>query len=202
MEPGKPTSIRLLLDACGYRFKPGHRIRLSLSTSYWPTILPAPTDPGLTIDIASIGLAMPKLGDHMTFEMKQPDNPGPLPTYKEHAPARTERKVVRDMSANRTDYCIYEDTGLFEHPDTGLSTQQIRDETWSISPDDPLSMTGTSVWTCDMRRPGWFVRTIATSRLTCTRTDWLISASVIAYEGESKIFEKVFPQKAIRRDLM
>ncbi|WP_159952516.1 CocE/NonD family hydrolase [Rhizobium sp. 18065] len=202
MQPGKPTQIRMLLDACGYRFKPGHRIRLSLSTSYWPMILPSPTDAGLTLDIASLGLAMPKLGAHDTFEMKQPDNPDPLPTYIEHAPGKTDRKVVRDMSANRTDYIIYEDTGLFEHPGTGLSTRQLRDETWSISPGDPLSMTGTSVWTCDMQRPGWSVRTVSTSRIACTETEWLISASVVAYEGETQVFEKTFPQKAIARDLM
>lgn len=53
-----------------------------------------------------------------------------------------------------------------------------------------------------MQRPGWFVRTISTSRIACTETDWLISASVVAYEGETKVFEKTFPEKAIRRDLM
>jgi hypothetical protein len=202
MEPGKPTQIRLVLDACGYRFKPGHRIRLSLSTAYWPMILPSPTDVGLTLDIASLGLAMPKLGAHDRFEMKQPDNANPLPTYIEHSPGKTDRKVVRDMSANRTDYTIFEDTGLFEHPGTGLSTRQVRDETWSISPGDPLSMNGTSVWTCDMQRPGWSVRTVSTSRIACTETEWLISASVVAYEGETRVFEKTFPQKAILRDLM
>ncbi len=202
MEHGKPTPVRLVLDACGYRFEAGHRIRLSLSTAYWPMVLPAPTDPGLTIDTASLGLAMPLLGAHDAFEMKQPANPDPLPTYIDHAPGKTERKVVRDLSANRTDYCIYEDTGLSEHPDTGLSTRQLRDETWSIAPGDPLSMTGISVWTCDMQRPGWFVRTVSTSRIACTQTEWLISASVAAYEGETQVFEKIFPQKAIPRDFM
>lgn len=202
MTPGQPSKIRVVLDACGYRFRPGHRIRLSLSTAYWPMVLPAPTDAELTIDIASLGLALPKLGEHEVFEMKQPDNPNPLPTYIEHAPSETRRQVLRDLQANRTDYTIYEDTGLFEHPGTGLATRQVRDEVWSISPGDPMSMTGTSVWTCDMQRPGWFVRTVSTSRIACTATDWVISASVIAYEGETKVFEKTFPQKRIRRDLM
>jgi predicted acyl esterase len=42
MEPGKKTRSALVLDACGYRFGVGHRIRLSLSTAYWPMILPPP----------------------------------------------------------------------------------------------------------------------------------------------------------------
>jgi len=201
MTPGEPTQIRLVLDACGYRFGKGHRIRLSLSTAYWPMVLPPSIDGGLTFDIASLGLAMPKLGSHEAIEMKQPENPDPLPKYTELKPGTTKRQVVRDLSANRTDYCIYEDTGLFEHPGTGLSTRQLRDEFWSISPGDPLSTTGTSVWTCDMQRTGWFVRTVSTAAIACTAGNWLISGSVVAYEGEGKVFEKTY-EKIIPRDLM
>lgn len=199
--PGEPVTIRLYLDACGYRFGEGHRIRLSLSTAYWPMILPPPVDPGVTIDIASLGLAMPLIGEHDTSEMKQPDNPDPLPKYIEHAPSETRRNVVRDLATNHTRYEVLEDTGLFEHPGTGLSTRQLKEETWSISPDDPLSMTGISTWTCDMKRARWSVRTVSTAKIACTATDWLISASVIAYDGEKQIFEKTF-EKAIPRDLM
>lgn len=199
--PGEPVTIRLDLDACGYRFGEGHRIRLSLSTAYWPMILPPPSDPGVAIDIASLGLAMPMLGNHDEFEMKQPDNPNPLPTYVEHAPSETRRAVTRDLAAGRTQYSVVEDTGLFEHPGTGLSTRQRREETWSINPDDPLSMTGTCSWTCDMQRGDWFVRTISTANLACTATEWLIDAKVIAENGTKQIFEKTF-EKAIPRDLM
>lgn len=201
LTPREPVTIRLALDACGYRFGEGHRIRLSLSTAYWPTVLPPPVDPGLTIDIASLGLAMPRLGDHELFDMKQPDNPDPLPKYMEHAPAETHRSVTRNLAAGRTRYEVTEDTGLFEHPGTGLATRQRREETWSISPDDPLSMGGTCVWTCDMSRANWSVRTISTASIACTAKDWLINASVVAYNGEKQIFEKTF-EKAIPRDLM
>ncbi len=199
--PGKPLEMRLVLDACGYRFGEGHRLRLSLSTSYWPTVLPPPTDPGIWVDVASLRLDMPKLGDHEVFEMKQPDNLNPLPAYIEHAPPQTRRSVTRDLSGNRTDYRIHEDTGLFEHPDTGLATRELREEIWSIEPDNPVSMTGTATWTCDMRRGNWNVRTVSCSRIACTETDWLISATVNAYEGERQVFERTV-EKVIRRDLM
>ncbi|GAA3071557.1 CocE/NonD family hydrolase [Rhizobium viscosum] len=202
LNKGELTTITITLDACGYRFRKGHRIRLSLSTAYWPMVLPPPEDPGLTIDIASIGLALPKLGAHEIIDIKQPDNPDPLPKYIEHAPASTKRQVVRDLSAGLTRYEIHEDTGLFEHPGTGLSTRQLREEIWSIAPNDPLSMTGTSTWTCDMQRPGWSVTTVATASIRCTATHWIIAASVVAHEGGIKIFEKDFGETAIARDLM
>ncbi|PKA44687.1 peptidase [Rhizobium sullae] len=202
LPPSEKVSIRLVLDACGYRFRKGHRIRLSLSTAYWPMILPPPDDQGVEIDIASLGLALPMLGEHRRVDIPEPANPDPLPKYIEHAPAAAKRQVMRDLSANRTEYLIHEDTGLYEHPETGLSTRQLREEVWSISPADPLSMTGNSTWTCDMRRPGWFVRTVATAKIACTKTDWVINALVTAYEADVQIFEKVFAEKRVPRDLM
>lgn len=201
MVPGEMTEIAMVLDACGYRFEPGHKIRLSLSTSYWPKVLPAPDDARLTIDLSSVLLSMPKLGAAERIEMKEPDNPSPLPEYIEHHPGATRRAITRELSASRTDYFIHEDTGVNEHPATGLSTRQLREELWSISDYDPTSMTGRSVWTCDMSRPGWSVRTISMAKLACTKTEWLISASVLAYEGHEQVFEKTW-EKVIPRDLM
>lgn len=200
-EKGKKTQVRLVLDACGYRFGVGHRIRLSLSTAYWPMVLPAPTDPGLTLDLASIGLALPKLGDHQPITMPEPANPDPLPKYTELAPGSTSRRVERDMTTGRTHYYIYEDTGLSEHPDTGLATQDIRNEIWTIATDDPRSMTGVSTWTCIAKREGWSVKTVSVSRIGCTATEWLTSASVTAFEGDTQIFEKTF-EKRVPRDFM
>ena len=87
MEKGKKTRVELVLDACGYRFGAGHRIRLSLSTAYWPMILPAPSDPGLTLDLASLGLALPKLGDHKLITMPEPANPDPCRNISSTRPA-------------------------------------------------------------------------------------------------------------------
>jgi hypothetical protein len=164
-------------------------------------ILPPPTDPGLTIDVGSIELAMPKLGEAERIVMKEPDNPSPLPDYPELAPSATRRSVTRDLTSARTEYRIQEDTGLHAHPDTGLATRQLREELWTITANDPLSMSGQSTWTCDMVRPGWFVRTISTARMTCTKDSWILGADIIAYDGDELFFEKKF-EKVIPRDMM
>jgi putative CocE/NonD family hydrolase len=201
MDKGRSTQIRLVLDACGYRFQQGHRIRLALSTSYWPTMFPAPGDPGLTFDIASLGLALPMLGEHDTIAIRQPENEEPLPQYLSLVPGKTRRGVERDLTNGKTHYQVFEDTGLNEHPDTGLATRQIRDEIWSIAAGDALSMTGDCHWTCDMQRTGWSVRTVCQASITCTATDWHISAKVEAFEAQERIFEKTFA-KQVPRDFM
>jgi uncharacterized protein len=36
LEPGRPTSFDVKLDPCGVRFQPGHRIRVEISSSWFP----------------------------------------------------------------------------------------------------------------------------------------------------------------------
>ena len=42
LEPGRIEEIRVPLRHVGYRFEPGHRIRVSVASSYWPVIWPSP----------------------------------------------------------------------------------------------------------------------------------------------------------------
>ncbi|MEX2011278.1 MAG: CocE/NonD family hydrolase [Chloroflexota bacterium] len=39
---GDPVVVRLRLRACGYRFLPGHRVRVSVASAAWPVIWPSP----------------------------------------------------------------------------------------------------------------------------------------------------------------
>jgi hypothetical protein len=45
------------------------------------------------------------------------------------------------------------------------------------------------------------VRTVSMAKISCTQTDWVVSASVLAYEDHKQIFEKTW-EKSIPRDMM
>ncbi len=199
--PGEEIDISLTLDACGYRIAPGHRLRLALSTSYWPIILPPPHDASLTVDPASIELGLPLLGAHDRIDIPEPANPDPLPKYEALEPGRTERKVERDLANGITRYRTLEDTGLNRHPGNGLAMREICEEVWSIAEGDPLSATGSCHWTCITERQGWSVKTVTVSKLSCTETDWIITASVEAFENGRQVFTRQ-RQRTIGRDLM
>jgi hypothetical protein len=47
--PGGRYRVRLQLNDCGTTFPAGHRIRLALSTTYWPMVWPSPHDATVTI---------------------------------------------------------------------------------------------------------------------------------------------------------
>nr|WP_272209690.1 hypothetical protein [Marinicella sp. W31]MDC2875511.1 hypothetical protein [Marinicella sp. W31] len=82
-----------------------------------------------------------------------------------------------------------------------MRTQEIRNEDWSIDPNDPLSMMGDIDWKIRIERDGWSVTTKTTTTMRCTDKDWIIAASVTAFESDREIYAKEF-EKRIPRDFM
>ncbi len=62
-----------------------------------------------------------------------------LPEYIIHEPADARRWTTQDLQTGITEYHLLDNTGLFEHPEMGWRSQEIRDETYRIDPNDPLS---------------------------------------------------------------
>ena len=80
-------------------------------------------------------------------------------------------------------------------------TRTVREETWVIDQEDPLSATGTCRWTAEMSRGDWSIRTVATASIACAAEEWIISAEVEAFEGEASVHTKSW-SRTIRRDYM
>src|SRR5207244_2720700 len=51
--------VKVVLDGVARRFAAGNRIRVSISTTYWPMILPAPEPVALTLFTAASSLILP-----------------------------------------------------------------------------------------------------------------------------------------------
>ena len=64
LEPGERVRVRLQLNDLAHAFPPGHRIRLSLSTSYWPIAWPSPEAAILSIRTGESRLSLPVRTPH------------------------------------------------------------------------------------------------------------------------------------------
>lgn len=199
--PDGMVGVTMRLDACGYKLRQGHKLRLALATSYWPTILPARQDPGLTIDTGSVELTLPLLGAHDAVLVPEPENPDPLPRYISHREGASHRRVVRDLDSGRTEYHILDDTGETEVPGVGMTHSEVRDEVWSVVAGDPLSSKGHCAWRIDMKRGDWSVRTMAQAWMDCSEAEWKLRAKVTAWEGDAVVSDREFA-RSIPRDFM
>ena len=56
LDPGEFYEITLQLNDCGHAFVPGHVLRVALSTSYWPVVMPEPALFELTLESATLEL--------------------------------------------------------------------------------------------------------------------------------------------------
>jgi putative CocE/NonD family hydrolase len=199
MIPGIDEDITIQLNECGYRFLPGHRLRLSISTAYWPMVMPPPE---VTIANIEMGrnsiLTLPVRSGGDSIRVAEPANPNPLPNYKNHSPDAHQRSVTRDMQHNMTHYRVFDDTGEDEVPGHGMRTRHTHEEVWSISPEDPLSSAATSEYICYMSRENWRIRTVSHSSMACDAENYYLKASVDAYEGDELVNNRHW-EKTIKR---
>ena len=176
---------------------------MALSTAYWPQVLPPPRHVTARIDTgASATLTLPIRSGGGDIAMPEPEDADPLPKYREIEPGRVSREVARDLNRGTTEYRVLDDSGLHEVPETGgLQVREIRREVYAIAPSDPLSACSETHWTILRRRGEWAIRTESRQRLTADATTFELEASIEAFEGSARVFERTY-SKRIRRDHM
>jgi uncharacterized protein len=154
------VDVAIPLDHLAHRLAPGHRLRLALSTSYWPFLWPLPTKAMLTLQAGTLDL--PILTDAPDWTPPPPE-PLPDPSQTVTRPGTWSRKATVDPLTLRHVLTITDDTGDTAEPH-GLTHGETVTERWEVSPDDPLSARATIIWDQRLSREGWSVQTLKASR--------------------------------------
>jgi uncharacterized protein len=197
--PGSFGSVEMLLDDTGYRFVAGHRIRLALSTAYFPMVLPSPAHVCATITLGGASyVELPTPNDLVEIAMPEPAE-DLLPVYEQLTPSSARRDIVRLGDGTTVQTSIYSDSGEVVHPTNGMVWREIHDSVATISADDPLSFRCNEHVTVMRRRTGIETRCVATGRLTATTDYWCVEASLIAFENDRVVFERRWVRQ-IERD--
>jgi predicted acyl esterase len=199
LEPGKRYTVRLQLDDIAMRVPKGHRLRLSLSTCYWPMMWPAPEPATLTITAGKSKLLMPirkEIPGEVPLGWKPAETAEPV-KQREIAPPSNQREVTEKDGVTTLE--IVDDFGRYEIEALGLTHHGIGRETHSIKEDDPLSATMKTHWTEIRERGKWKTRTETYGELRATATHWLVKGRVEAYEGKKLVFEKDWDEKIERK---
>jgi hypothetical protein len=148
---GPVAPVEIALQATGWRFAPGHRIRLAVAASDWPTVWPAPTREPIAIEVSSscpATLRLPPLpSDARPFALAEPPpyEPGAA-GWTEHEGRSTWRVVTDGMTG--TSGIEASDGSWSEHAEDGIRTEEVRTYRAFISSADPLDarVDGSSVF--------------------------------------------------------
>jgi uncharacterized protein len=195
--------VRVQLNGVAQAFPPGHRIRLSLSTSYWPLAWPPPEPAELTVRTGSSCLVLPVRPTAESDEVPlrpfgEPEGAPPVPTTQ-LSPGENRWTVSRDLVDYRSVLEIVKNGGVLRHDDTGVTTGRHVVERYSSVADDFASPRGDVEWSMTFARDGWSTRTVTRTVLTCTPTAFEVHGHLDAYEGEHRTYSRDWA-RSIPRD--
>ncbi|MCX5559895.1 CocE/NonD family hydrolase [Streptomyces sp. NBC_00038] len=204
-KPGSTEDVLFELNGIGHAFPAGHRIRLAVSSAYWPWIWPQPgSEAGFTLDPAGSALELPVRARQSSFPItfEEPEESEPLGVV---VPAtldepRPERLVVRDVA--KGEWRLEVDPrygGTRVYPD-GLEFTEDALETYTINESDPLSARTRSTWSIRLHRPElpWDARVSTTSEITCDAHDFITLNEVICSDGDEVVFHRTWERRIPR----
>jgi putative CocE/NonD family hydrolase len=205
--PGATEDVGFDLVGIAHAFPPGHRMRLALSSAYWPWVWPHPgSEQGFTVHPEGSALLLPvrdPAADHrrppITFG--EPEQAPPLDVvYAEPAGQRPERLVRHDVAARS--WTLEVDPrygGSRTYPD-GLVFSEDALESYTIRSDDPLSARTRSDWTVGLRRGefAWDVRITTRSEIGADATHFVTDNQLTAEEGGTVVFRRRWERRIPR----
>ncbi|WP_033307170.1 CocE/NonD family hydrolase [Streptomyces iakyrus] len=205
LEPGRRYRATIPLNGVAQAFPAGHRIRLSLSTSYWPLAWPAPKPALLSVHEHSSTLTLPvrpvdEPDEVASSPFGEPEGTPPL-AMTQVTPPEERWDVKRDLIDYRSELDIVKDRGTVRFEDIGLEAGRRAHERYTAVADDFTSAGGETTWTMRFRRDAWDVRVVTSTRLTCDETDFFVDATLDAYEADRRVFSRTW-NETVPRDLL
>lgn len=200
LTPAQEYEVTLDLDHIAYRVPKDHKIRVAVSTAYWPLLWPAPF--AATLQLSAGQIALPQRptagGDEHSFAPPTAADQWDTKTLRDENHIR--RREV-DMTTGTVSLIIEDDFGKVRDSDHGMINGSIARERWDIHPDDPLSARGSCHWTDEIERGNMRLRTETTCAMWSDADTFHLTARLEAYENDSLIYARDVTD-SIPRDMM
>ncbi len=207
LEPGKIYEIAITLNACGYSFKKGHRIRLSVATGYWPMVWPSPKRVTLTLDTAGSALDLPVrprvTEEEVAFEKPVHGKDAPITQLD---PGSVRRWSKQDHVTGEMVYVTEGIGGLFgegvlRFDEIGTELSHSLKRELRIRDDDPLSANYVLTQHYRIGREGWMIDIDSTTRMTSDAEKFYISGELTAKENGEPVRTREWNQTIPRAHL-
>jgi len=205
LEPGKRYRVRVRLNRTAQCFPKGHRLRLSLSTSYWPIAWPPPEPVRLEVFPGASALVLPvrepRPDEDDRLRSFGPAEGSPMQMGRQLVPERHGWVVIRDLAEDLSVLEVTNDHGTWLIEDTGTEIRQGTWEWYRSRADELGSVEGETRTERRFRRGDWDARTVTRTLLRSSATHFFLTAEIDAWEGDKRIFSHNWDE-TIPRDLL
>ena len=192
--PGRLEDVVLDLKAISYVVPPGHRLRLAISTSYWPWAWPSPER--ATISVAcdagsSVALPVRRAGasrdDLPPFGAPEISEPLEFEWLAEREPLW---EISHDVVTNEHTMVMARALAGSKRYPNGIEYRDLDPVRFSIHEDDPLSAVVEASRTIQIGRGDWQTRVEVKARMWCDAADFHLSADLRVFEGDAEIHQR------------
>jgi uncharacterized protein len=203
LEPGRSYRIRLQLNEIAQAFPAGHRIRLSLSSSYWPLAWPPPEPARLTFNLRNARFSLPVHhpsggAEDRLISFPEPEG-APPPSRTLLRPEEHAWTVQRDLASDASVLEVTNDRGRWRLDEIGLEVDTAGWEWYHSRGNDFASVFGETLWRRALARDDWQIRTETRTTLSSSSRSFRIDAQVDAYELAGDHERRVFCRSWSRR---
>jgi len=200
--PGRTYRVSVVMDDVARRFTAGVRVRVSISTTYWPMILPAPEPVTLTLFTGASSLMLPVRPMRDEDSQLRPFGPAFVPKSSAQLLDSNPAQHVVEWDALREKQTIRHDVGngrvLLPEIDTQLvGESSMRSEIGEADTDASIEYRYVMGWERDSRRPRVEVHT----KVRTTPQTFLLEGTLTAFDGEESVFRRDW-KKTIPRELV
>jgi len=204
LEPGKRYRVRVELKNSGFALKAGSRIRVALSTSYWPLVWPSPRPVTLTLWSGSSTLILP-------VRTARPAAPTPRPFGTAFVAPNSGLTVLKanvtptksfswDVGTATLTTRSRDGGGVRRFDAIGTIVSGEWQEISSIRDDDPTSAHLSSRQSHEFRRGDWQVRIETTIEVSITAENYILKGTVNTFHHDKPFFTRSW-NETIPREL-
>jgi len=203
LAPGETVNATIPLKAVGYALAPGHRLRLALSTSYWPWLWPSPRQATITVEAGGASrLRLPARAPRPEADERvgfgPPETAAPL-EVEVLTPRRPRLEIARDDVTGHVSLTMARSFSGGKRLPSGLEYHDEDPVTFSIVEGDPLSARVECRRHIVSRREGWETSLDVTAVMTADAESFHVSSTLDAFDGGTPVHRAVH-SKTIPRD--
>lgn len=201
LRPNKKYYVRVQLNDIAQTLPDGHRIRIAISTSYFPLAWPPPQSTQLKIFTGKSRLWLPVRApkeENIRFSEAEASASSRKQQLTE---GHHNWRVIRELDEDISTLEVINDSGLYQLEDINLTVQRKTEEWYSYQGDDFNSAKGETLWARGLKRGDWSVKTVTRTVLRCDEAWFYLNAELDAYEGDKRVFSKNWNRR-IKRDLV
>ncbi|MBM3573410.1 MAG: CocE/NonD family hydrolase, partial [Alphaproteobacteria bacterium] len=202
---GRRYAVRVQLNDVAHCFAAGSRIRVAISTSYWPIAWPAPEPVTITIhggqgSRLELPVRPPRPEDAKLAEFP-PAQKAPLQGVKVLRPGHRRMHLEYDLSTETSAWINLTDRGRVEFTGHGLCVEASSTGRYAISRGDPLSARIDIKWLNLHERGNWRTRVESQTSMTASTAEFHIVCRLEAFEGD-RLFARRDWDVKVARDLV